>query len=180
MTKNNKENKNNKVSKPFTDRYSEKEFTSIIKGCKFVDVKNFNVSFDSYEDEKTGDIIETSVFEGNMKIYKTKRHPKPIEVPPPSDDDKKPTDLSNEIKFIKDTLGIILSDMKEMKHDISVLKDDMVEVKSDIKILKEKVTVFENDVSILKKDVSEHSKILQDHSKILQDHSKILQDLQFN
>ncbi|BAC44544.1 conserved hypothetical protein [Malacoplasma penetrans HF-2] len=180
MTKNNKENKNKKVSKPFTGRYTEKEFTNIVKGCKFVDVKNFNVSFDSYEDEKTGDIIETSVFEGNMKIYKTKRHRKPIEVPPPGDDDKKPTDLSNEIKFIKDTLGIILSDMKEMKQDINYLKEkvtvletDMVEVKSDIKILKEKVTVLENDVSILKKDVSEHSKILQDHSKILQ-------DLQFN
>ncbi|BAC44546.1 conserved hypothetical protein [Malacoplasma penetrans HF-2] len=147
MVKNNKENKNNKVSKPFTGRYSEKEFTNIIKGCKFVDVKNFNVSFDSYEDEKTGDIIETSVFEGNMKIYKTKRQPKPIDIPPPGDDDKKTTDLSNEIKFIKDSLGIILSDMKEMKQDINYLK--------------EKVTVLENDVSILKTDVSEHSKILQ-------------------
>ncbi|BAC44542.1 conserved hypothetical protein [Malacoplasma penetrans HF-2] len=154
MTKNNKENKNNKVSKPFTGRYSEKEFTSIIKGCKFVDVKNFNVSFDSYEDEKTGDIIETSVFEGNMKIYKTKRHRKPIEVPPPGDDDKKPTDLSNEIKFIKDTLGIILSDMKEMKKDINYLKDDVSILKNDVSVLKDDMVEVKSDIKILKDDVS--------------------------
>ncbi|RXY97404.1 hypothetical protein D8X55_00535 [Malacoplasma penetrans] len=129
-----KENKNikNNKNKPFKGKYSEKEFIEMIKGCKFIDVDNFFISLSSYEDQKTGDIIETSVFEGNMKASKTKKYQKP----------KDPKDPIWEVLGkILDKLELIESDIRVLKKDVTVLKEDVAVLKEDVSKIKRCPTI---------------------------------------
>ncbi|BAC44358.1 hypothetical protein D8X55_04990 [Malacoplasma penetrans] len=143
-------NKNN--NKPFKGQFSEKEFISVIKGCKIVNVDHFITDSNVFVDDKNNVRIITTRAKCYMEIIKTKKEKLINEViPPPKDKD---SSIEVILGKILDKMEVIELDLKTLKEDVAQLKTDMVEVKSDVAQLKTDMVEVKSDVALLKQDVA--------------------------
>ncbi|BAC44263.1 hypothetical protein [Malacoplasma penetrans HF-2] len=125
-------NKNN--NKPIKGKLSEKEFVSMVKGCKIVEVEDLIIDSEVFVDDKNNVRIITSKAKCYMEFTKIKKEKIIQEViPPPKDIDGS---IEGMLGKILDKMDVIELDLKTLKEDVAQLKTDMVEVKSDIAILK--------------------------------------------
>ncbi|WP_164979355.1 hypothetical protein [Malacoplasma penetrans] len=117
----------------FTGSMKEKDFISIIKGCKTVNVKNLTKIFETYVDEQNGDVFDTIGVKCYMEFTTIKKRPKPsIDLPPivPTDDVREMLKiLITEVRGIKEEIVVIKEDIKTLKEDVAVLKEDVSKIK---------------------------------------------------
>ncbi|RXY96101.1 hypothetical protein D8X55_04780 [Malacoplasma penetrans] len=149
----NKHNNNQKInsdSGSFTGPLKEKDFVRKIKGCKIINVRDFEESFNVYENESENEITETTYIKGYVEMVVSRKYQKPI-ILGPTDGRGGGTICGGDAHAeINKKLDYLIDEIKEMKQDINYLKQDMIEVKQDIKILKEKVSVLETDMADVK------------------------------
>ncbi|BAC44431.1 hypothetical protein [Malacoplasma penetrans] len=154
---NDKFNNNQKInsdSGSFTGPLKEKDFVRKIKGCKIVNVRDFEESFNVYENESENEITETTYIKGYVEMVVSRKYQKPI-ILGPTDGRGGGTICGGDAHDeINKKLDYLIDEMKEMKQDIKILKEDVAVLKEDVAVLKEDVAVLKEDVTILKEKVS--------------------------